>query len=187
MKHGPLLMVVASLLCFVSTAHAVVIGYFPGLDKLIEQADAIVILRIDANKVEFPNSNLLSTHDCYIYQTLKGDIPANKRITLRLMDTRTEPQTPFGHGSTHLMFLMKTKDEPTAYRTLSVQGANVRLSDLGHEKTPKGETVKERVLTLIKSAIEYRKKEHEEEQAFLDGLMEEQPEPADLTERSKKK
>jgi hypothetical protein len=186
MKRSPLLLVVISLLLVVPTARAVMIGFFPGLDKLIEQADAIVILRIETHEGDILDPTLYSTHNCYIYQSLKGDIPINKRITLRLMDTRSEFQPPFGLMSTHLMFLRKTKDEPTEYRTLQVQGANVRLSPFGHEKLPEGETVKDRVIALIKSAAAYRKKEYEKEQAFLEDLQKEQEDPMDLSERRKK-
>jgi hypothetical protein len=177
-----LVLVVAAVLITPQAAWAVIIGYYPGLDALIEQADAVVILRIDGQKGDFGSPTLLSTHDCYIYQSLKGEIPIGQRITLRLMDTRSEFVTPYAVGSTHLMFLKK---EGTQYRTLAIQGANVQLSPLGHEKMPEGATVKERVAALIEGATAYRQQEHEKELAFLKGLMNEQGRPVDLTERRK--
>lgn len=119
---------------------AVPIGYYPGLKKLIDSADAIVILRIDKHLSGFGSGTFYSTHECYIYQTLKGDIPKNTRINLQLMNTEGSFVTPYAHGSTHLMFLMKkaTGDEPTEYRTLTFKGAQILLSPLGHEKAPEG-------------------------------------------------
>src|SRR5437773_5142666 len=107
-----------------SIAHAVEIGFFPGLDELIGKADAIVILRVDRHVTDFGSSTLYSTHDCYVYQTLKGDIPINKTIRLQLMDTRTSFVTPYAIHSTHLMFLTKKRaeNEPTEYRTIEIRG-----------------------------------------------------------------
>jgi hypothetical protein len=85
------------------------------------------------------------------------------------------------------MFLKNVKNEETPYRTLQMQGANVRLSPFGHEKMPEGQSVKERVVTLIKSAAAYEEREHEKEQVFLQGLLNEQREPVDLSGREKAK
>jgi hypothetical protein len=160
-------------------AQAVLIGFFPGLDELIDKADAIVILRIDKSHDDFGSSTLYSTHDCYICQTLKGDIPAKSRMPLRLMDTRTSFVNPFAHSSTHLMFLTKkrSQNEPTEYRTIEFRGANVRLSPFGHEERPQGKTIKEQIVALLKSAAEYERKQHEKQQAFLDRMIVDKPEP----------
>jgi len=58
------------------------------------------------------------------------------------MNTEGSFATPYAHGSTHLMFLMKkaAEDEPTDYRTLTFKGAQILLSPLGHEKAPEGKT-----------------------------------------------
>ncbi len=49
-----------------SLAHGIPIGFFPGLDELIERSDAIVILRVDRHLTDFGSPTLYSTHDCYI-------------------------------------------------------------------------------------------------------------------------
>ena len=156
-------------------ARAVPIGHCPGLKKLIGTADAIVVLRIDRHLSDFGSSTFYSTHECYIYQTLKGDIPKNTRINLQLMNTEGSFATPYAHGSTHLMFLMKraSEDEPTEYRTLTFKGAQTLLSPLGHEQVPAGKTIEDKVKTLIKNAIAYQAKEHEKRQKFLKSLLEE--------------
>ena len=87
--------ILMTLALVVSAAHAVMIGFFPGLEELIRKADAIVILRVDHHVDEDRNSTLYTTHDCFIYQTLKGDIPAGSRVRLSLMDTRTSFVTPY--------------------------------------------------------------------------------------------
>ncbi len=154
-------------------SNAVLIGYCPGLKKLIDSADAIVILRIDRHLTGFGSPTFYSTHECYIYQTIKGDIPKNTRINLRLMDTEPSFATPYAQGSTHLMFLMKkaTEDEPTDYRTLAFKGAQIGLSPLGHEKPPEGETIEQKLKNLIKDTIAYNAREHEKKQKFLKGLL----------------
>ena len=165
--------VFAAIMILPSTAIAVEIGSFPGIDKLIRKSDAVVILRIDHHIDTRPNPTLYTTHECYIYQTLKGGIPAGKRIRLRLMDTRTSFVTPYAHSSTHLMFLTKkrTPNEPTEFRTIEFKGANIRLSPLGHEKMPKGKTIEDKVKGLIKDALEYRRKQYKKEREFLESLL----------------
>lgn len=146
------------------------------LAKLIDMADAIVILRIDRHLSGFGSDTFYSTHECFIYQSIKGDIPKGTRIKLQLMDTEGSFATPYAWGSTHLMFLIKkaAEDEPTEYRTLTVNGAQVLLSPLGHEKPPEGKTIEEKVKNLIKDAILYQAKEHEKKQKFLKAMIGEQ-------------
>lgn len=189
MKQLYILLAISSLALLISSVpgHAVVIGYYPGLEKLIEQADAIVILRIDRHLTGFGSPTFYSTHECYIYQTLKGNIENNTRINLQLMNTKASFATPYAWGSTHLMFLMKkaTDDEPTEYRTLTFKGAQIRLLPLGHEKPPKGRTIQEKVKNLLKDTIAYWKKEHEKNQKFLKTMLGKQgiAEPAKKTTR----
>jgi len=154
-------------------AKAVLIGDYPGLKKLIDMSDAIVILRIDSAATCGMSPSLYMTYDCYIYQTLKGNIPKNTRIKLQLMDTNVNFVPPYGCMSTHLMFLIKKQnaDEPTEYRTLGFQGANVRLSPFGNEKTPKGSTLEEQIRNLIKDSIEYWSKEQDKERRFLEMMI----------------
>jgi len=148
----------------------VAIGDFPGLDRLIAKSDAIVILRVDQHVGDLsPSPTLYTTHDCYVYQTLKGEIPVNKIARLQLMDTRTKSATPFSIFSTHLMFLTKKRDanEPTDYRTIEFIGANIRIPDLGNEKLPVGDTTAEKIKTLLRGTIEHNQKCLEAEKTLL--------------------
>ncbi len=168
-----------------AVAHAVLIGFFPGLDELIEKADAIVVLRVDRHVTDFGSRTLYSTHDCYVYQTLKGDIPTNKIIRLQLMDTRTSFVTPYAIQSTHLMFLTKkrTLDEPTDYRTIEIRGANIHLTPFGHEKMPAGKTTKDQIKSLLQRTVEYNKKQYDKEQNFLNQMIEGTAEPTDTNDK----
>ena len=165
--------VFAAVLILPSTAMAVKIGPFPGIGTAIRKADAVVILSVHDHIDTRPNPSLYTTHECYIYQTLKGDLLAGKRIRLRLMDTRTSFVTPYARSSTHLMFLTKkrTPNEPTEYRTFEFQGANIRLSPFGHEKMPKGKTIDNRVKGLIKDALKYKRKQYKKERQFLKSII----------------
>jgi len=133
--------IIAAILISLSFAHAEWIGEFPGLDKLIKEADAIVILRIDHSDGDFGGIELYSTHDCFIYQSLKGDIPTKKRIRLKLMDARQHSPNLFAYQSTLLVFLTKKRapSEPTDYRALETKGSAILLPPTGLEATPVGE------------------------------------------------
>ena len=149
------------------------IGNYPGMQQLIDKADAIVILRIDSHIDTQYKTNLFTTHSCYIYQTLKGKIRSGATAPLLLLDTQTNFVTPFSLSSTHLMFLSKSGAEhaPVFYQTMHFEGANIILSPFGHEKMPIGKTIKERVENLIKDSIKYRKDMADKEVTFLEKLL----------------
>ena len=159
--------------CFcISNLYAVLIGPFPGLDKLIRQSDSIVILRIDRQLTDV-DSNLYATYDCFTYQTLKGEIPTSKTIRFQLMDTRTSFVNPYAIHSAHLMFLVKKRsnNEPTEYRTIELEGANVRLATFGHERMPDGKTIEDQIRSLLKRTSEYQRLEYQKESDFLQLMM----------------
>ena len=163
------LFLITSIVLSSTVCHGVMIAPFPELDELISKADAIVILRIEKRHTDNMSSTLYGTYECYIYQTLKGDIPVGKRISLQLMDARTSFVTPYAPFSTHLVFLTRkrTPDEPADYRSLEIQGANILISPFGKEKMPDGKTVKEKIQSLLTRTLEYNKKQYDKEQAFL--------------------
>lgn len=160
-------------------ANAVPIGNFPGFDELIARSDAVVILRVDGHVDIRSNPTLYTTHDCYIYQTLKGDIRAGDRIQLRLMDTRSSFVTPFALYSTHLMFLTKKRspNEPTEYRTIEFIGSQTSVPPTGNETMPAGETVQQRVASIVRRSIEYNQTIHKKNQAFLEQAIADSDEP----------
>ena len=148
--------ITAIILMFSSLiAGAVSIGYYPGLSKLIEKADAIVVLRVERLLSEFNRPTFYSTHESFIYQTLKGDIPKNSRIKLQLHNLGGNFASPYPHGSTHLIFLAKkeNENEPTDYRMITIKGAQTLLSPFGHEKEPEGETIEEKVQKALRERL----------------------------------
>lgn len=170
---APIISLVLWTLCAIP-AHAVLIGNFPGLEEMIAKADAVVILRVDRHVDTQSNPTRYTTHDCFIYQTLKGEVSAGKRIQLRLMDTRSSFVTPYALLSTHLMFLTKKRspNEPTDYRTIEFEGAHFCVPPTENETMPKGKNVRQRIESLLKRSIEYNQEVHENNQAFLELAIE---------------
>jgi hypothetical protein len=171
-KHMKKILITLFVFIVGAECQAVLIGSFPGLDTLIDKADAIVILRIDGHIRAAPDPNLYSMHECFVYRSLKGPIAPNSRITLQLMDTRSALVTPFALYSTHLVFLTKKRnpDEPTEFRTIEVQGANIRLCPFGNEKMPEGKTTADQIRVLIETAIDYWSNQEKKEEDFLRSL-----------------
>ncbi len=156
-----------------NVAFAVPVGYFLGLKQLIDKSDTIVILRIDKIDIPAEQAPEFGIYHCFIYQTLKGNIPPNKKIKLRLRDTTGSFETPFAIYSTHLAFLIKAIPEggPTEYRVNDFMGSHIRLSPFGHEKMPEGKTLEEKIKNLIRKSIEYWDAENKKEKEFLESII----------------
>lgn len=161
----------AASFCVVNL-YAVFIAPFPGLEKLISRSDAIVVLGIE-RQLNDVDPNLYATYDCMVYQTLKGEIPTGKTVRFQLMDTRTSFVNPFAVGSAHLMFLTRkrTENEPTEYRTIEIEGANVRVTPFGNERLPEGATIADQIRTLLRRTSQYDRVEFQKGQDFLELIM----------------
>ncbi|UCE65070.1 MAG: hypothetical protein JSU85_09315 [Candidatus Zixiibacteriota bacterium] len=177
MKAGYFVVIVLLLTPIISVAepicHIEDVNYID-LPNLIEKADAIVILRVERNLYDpIMMVTFYSTRECYIYQTLKGDIPKGSRIKVRLYNLEGRFPDPYARFSKHLIFLVKKADEnePTDYRMLTLCGAQTLLKPSGHEKMPKGDTIEEQVKNLIKDAIDYQTKEHQKRMKFLNSMI----------------
>lgn len=157
-------------------SRAVMVGDFPGVDALVEAADAIVVFRIAAHVAPTEDATLYTTHACDIRRVLKGDVRLEANMRLRLMDTdRWGLGVPeaFPLGSTHLMFLVKEPGERAIapYRTLPIRGANVRLPDIGAEARAQAETVADTVRFLLRRAAEHADRERPRERAALEHMI----------------
>lgn len=172
---------IVALFAFLAAAElqAFLIGPFPGLEALIDQADAIVILRVDETGGDSFASDPYTIHRCFIYQCLKGDIASNSWIPLRLMDPRSPVVSPFARHSTHLVFLTKKRspDEPTEYRTLEIEGASIRVSPFGNESMPEGATTPERIRSVLKTAMAYWADQEKKEREFMQVVLSEERQP----------
>lgn len=165
--------IVAVMVC-TSVAQAVVIREFPGLEALIAESDAIVVLRIDRHvDLSSLGDAYYSTHDCYVYQTLKGDVPANRTVRLQLMDTSGSFANPFALHSSHLVFLARSEsnESPIGFVTINVRGANIRLPAMGLDRVPAGETVGAKIERLLRRALRQNKQDYEREEAFLKQMV----------------
>ncbi|MEJ2080474.1 MAG: energy transducer TonB [Acidobacteriota bacterium] len=172
LKAGILIVV---LLLGTSSVQGILIGSFPGLEKLIEMSDAIVVLRIGAEvNSSVPQDPAFSTRECHVFYTLKGDIPENKTIPFRLMDTMGASPSPFSIYSSHLMFLEKSESSggSAQYQTINYRGANVRLPPKGHEKRPEGDTIADQIRFVLRRAAEYEEQKYGEKRDLLDRMIE---------------
>ena len=91
--------------------HAVAIGNFPGLDRLIRDADTVAIVRVDDAVVGFGPDGWM-TRRCYVYQTLKGNLKQNTTVPLMFnefvgLKSNVGGQT-FAPMTTHLVFLNRS-------------------------------------------------------------------------------
>jgi hypothetical protein len=154
----------ASLIVTVCSAHAVTIAPFPGLPKMIEEADAIVIIRVDEHIKVSPGPDLRTRHRCYVYQSLKGNLPESERVFLSLIDTRTSFVSPFSIGATHLAFLSTNEiGGESTFRNLQYEGSILRLSPFGHESEPDGWNLERKIKILVERSIAYWDREQQRE------------------------
>jgi hypothetical protein len=155
----------AVLIAASCSSQAVMIGPFPGLQTMIEEADAIAIVRIEEGiNASGVIVDGITTHRCFIYQSLKGDLPKSQRVTLKLIGTRSS----FGDGSTHLAFLSTNASRgESVIHNLHYEGSIFRLSPFGHEALPIGPTLERRIKLLLESSISYWDGEQQREKELL--------------------
>ena len=156
-------------------AHAVLIGFYPGLDTLIKEADTVAIIRIETSVLGGPDG--WTRPDCYVYQTLKGNLKANRRVPISLnqfVGARSGFDGAFlAPGSTHLVFLRY--DRPAVnganYSILQTRGADLLVSPLGNEKKPAGKNLKAQIQTLIRRYKIYRDAQIRREDQLLEQAL----------------
>jgi hypothetical protein len=151
-------------------AHAIIIADFKSLDDLIDNSDAIAVVRIDRNIDPNLGPDLGTTHECYIYATLKGDLKPADRVPMRLLDNGGLAGH-YGVGSTHLLFLKKDKGGRWSYRSLQVQGSNLPTAPEFRDATIKGLAVKDAVKALVREYGEYRDRKLRKEKELLDKVL----------------
>lgn len=165
-----LCLVVNCLLWFVVKASAVWVSPFPGLDKLIEQSDAVVVVRIEPPLLATNGTMLraISDHwdlyECSAMRVLKGTVPEKRNLKLWLCGVLTDWPYSFTVGTTYIVFLNRESSVGSDYRAPAVYGAVMRASPFNHEKEPKGDTVLEKVAHVIREGRDFCKKLHDREQ-----------------------
>lgn len=181
-----LCLVVSCLLWFVAKASAVVVGPFPGLDKMIEQSDLVVVIRIEPFPVPTNGNNVVrrgfdhwELYECMVMRVLKGAVPEKRNLKLWLCGAITDWPYSFTVGTTYIVFLNKESSNGSDYRAPAIHGAVMRTSPFNHEKEPKGSTVLEKVAHVIREGRDFCKKLHDNEQRiFSTALGEPLPLPA---------
>ena len=176
MKHWMRFLFCLGLLAtFALPSHAVLVGPYPGLDKLIQEADVIAVVRVE----DAPNMGVdgWTRRSCLVYQTLKGDLPSSnkdnnfRRIPITLNDFVSVKSNIGGESlapmSSHLVFLRQYKKPVNGanYSILTYRGADMPLSPLGNETKPTGKTLVAQIQTLLRRYKIYRDEQikHEDE------------------------
>lgn len=178
-----------SLLLLISSyVHAAKIEKFTGLENLIQASDTIVILRIERSLSDSYRKGSYSTYECYIYQTLKGQILPDHWFALELMDSTSNNISPYAPGSAHLIFLKKKEkqNELAKYCSLPYEGANVALSHRRYYGNFSDELLEQTIQSLLMQVIRDKNQQHQKNMDFLITLLrgpkDDKPKPGDLPE-----
>jgi hypothetical protein len=151
----------------IATCRAVIIVPFPGLEKAIQQSDAVAIIRIDRNlDAGIVGPYLMSKHDCYIYQSLKGNLKAREVVQMSLYDMESMASS-FPRGSSHLVFLQYRSG---VWMTCRFKRPTVRLAPLGNEKVPEGESIEAKIKVLLERSVKYWEEQWRNEREFMESL-----------------
>ncbi|MFL5340109.1 MAG: hypothetical protein ACJ8F7_08150 [Gemmataceae bacterium] len=154
-------------------ARAVVIANFKSLDDLIDKSDAVLVVRIDRTTQPVVGPDLYTTHECFVYATLKGKAEVGQRVSLQLLNAGRFDESRFGVGSTYIVFLRSGAagtGGPT-YWSIQVEGATIPVAPDFREKTVKGKTAKEAVKALVREYIEYRDRKTQKQNEFFEKLL----------------
>jgi hypothetical protein len=144
------------LLASACPLRAVMIAPFPGLPKLIEEADAIAIIEIKEQIPATVTVDHWALHRCLALQTLKGNFAKDQQLIIELVDIRFSFVSPFSIGSTHLAFLCTNGiGGNSKIRNLQCEGSMLRLSPFGHETEPEGATLEQKIKNQLQRSIAY--------------------------------
>lgn len=149
---------VALLIASTLISSAVLMSSYPGLDKAIDQADAIAVVRIEG-PISSPGIDNISKQQCFVYQCLKGDLTPKKIIPILM----------FGDVD-HGCFLVFLRERDGAYSSCNFPHAILRLSPLGNEQMPEGETIQAKIKVLLKRSIEYWDARWKQERTSMENL-----------------
>ena len=163
-----------SLLLLAVNLHAVVVTDFPGLDKLIERSDLVMVVTLEG-KEENLILDLWCVYGGRVMRVLKGQAPEKGYAKLQLCGAITEWPNSFAIGTQYLVFLNKTSANGAEYVAPPIIGAVMRVSPFNHQKEPKGETVREKVEHVIREGRDFCKKLHDSEQRVFSAALGEKP------------
>lgn len=171
------LIIVCCSLLFASRSFAVIVTEFPGLDRMIERSDVVVVIRIEPfpiatnGNVFLAESDHWRLYECSVMRVLKGTIPEKRNLKLRMCGAITDWPHSFTVGTTYIVFLNKESSNGSDYRAPAIHGAVMRASPFNHEKEPKGNTVLEKVAHVIREGRDFCKKLHDNEQRIFSAAL----------------
>lgn len=170
-----LCLVLSCLLWLVAKVSAVVVGPFPGLDKMIEQSDVVLVVRIEPFPVATNGNVIRVIHDhwdryeCMVMQVLKGTVPEKRNLKLMLCGAITDWPYSFSVDTTYLVFLKKDSSGYSDFRAPPIYGAVMRASPFTQEL--KGSTLLERIAHVIREGRDFCKKLHDREQRVFSAAL----------------
>lgn len=160
------LAVIASLTVW-QDVNAYPIDRFPGLTKLITEADVVAIVDIWDKSKGVGGDYLIQ--DATIVHCLKGSIPDWTKMRLGFMNTPVnrseiprELQEFFIPPSRYVAFLRKIEndsDSGTQYMTVFYEGSTLEISRLSKLSTVKDKNPQEAIIELLKDAVRIRKEQ----------------------------
>lgn len=141
------------IFCDSSFAAEIEFGPFPGWEKLIREADAIVILRVEDTTSPSVKEPYFKA-SCYILDSLKGDLQPNTQVPLELNGTITHSGTIV---ATHLAFLRKVKklNGEEGYRSLGIEGSLIELPPHGTSRRLVDGSVEIKIKKVLAEAVDY--------------------------------
>lgn len=166
-------LVLCGLLLLVAKADAIMVGAFPGLDKLIGMSDTVMIVHID-RKVNSGDWNGWGVYECSVLRVLMGPAPEKERVRVWMCGLINPWADHFPSGTMQLVFLKKESTNAGDYRVPAEMGAVMRAEPSSHLKQPKGDTVRERIEQVIREGRNYCQTLYAKEQKlFSEALGEE--------------
>lgn len=154
-----------------------IIADFPGIDALLEAADAVVVARIGPH---IPSRGIRINdwsefYTCYIQQTLKGDLRPSSYspVVLRLEDVTAEFTLLLRENTVAILFLRKHgKDQHGGeYSSLKVTGSTIEIAPFGSETVSQSGAPKARIKAMIQHYRQYRAKRIRGEEELLQRVL----------------
>lgn len=149
------------------SAFADTFGGFPGLGKLIQRSDAIVIVDILEQKNPFrqPRISDRQNYQASILKVIKGEIPeGTTTLSLRFLPVGctqgAASRAEFYFGQRQIVFLRKCQQQgEVSYAMLDYEGGHMQISPRTDLSKLKGKEPKQIVSELLESFLEFKRKE----------------------------
>ncbi len=143
-----------ALLMLVAKVNAIMVGPFPGLDKLIGMSDTVMIVHID-RKINSGGWDGWGIYECSVLRVLMGPASEKERVRVWVCGFINVRGDDIPSETMQLVFLKKDSTNAGDYRAPAVMGAVMRAEPSSHLKQPRGDTVRERIEQVIREGRDY--------------------------------